>query len=33
MSNGVSINDNNVERWIRDGNHLMPGYKNMLKNV
>ena len=32
MANGISINDNHVERWIRDGNHLMPGYKNMLSD-
>jgi mono/diheme cytochrome c family protein len=30
MVNGIPVNDKNMDRWIRDGSHLMPGYKDKL---
>ena len=30
LRNGAAVTDANVERYIRDGTHLMPGYKNKI---
>ena len=30
LPNGVAVTDANVERFIRDGSNLMPGYRNKI---
>jgi mono/diheme cytochrome c family protein len=30
LPNGAPVNDANLDRFIRDGTRLMPGYRNML---
>ncbi len=32
LRNGTAVNDANVERYIRDGSSLMPGYRNMISH-
>jgi mono/diheme cytochrome c family protein len=32
LMNGAPLTDANLDRWIRDGSRLMPGYKNMLSD-
>ncbi|HWR17695.1 MAG TPA: cytochrome c [Terriglobales bacterium] len=30
LLDGTPVNDKNVERWIRQGSRLMPGYRNAI---
>jgi mono/diheme cytochrome c family protein len=30
LVNGAAVTDTNVERFIRDGSHLMPGYRDKI---